>query len=866
MAAQVSSRGLAGPGVSKLGQMVESDGWKPMQNRHYRMQELYMMRWQLELNMFRLFPAQFGGPIAAIRDTSRLTDVSGHDMRPSIQIFSSTGQLITSFHWDRAKIIEIGWTKTEEMIVVTADAHVYIYGLHSQHSTDVITEFSFPNEVKEQGVHDCRIWSEGVVVMTRSSYEFWTVQDFKEPRPRQLADCALVSPPTSWAILEPGANGSGTKNVEVLVGVDSGTIIVVDADGVHSDSLLLTGPFGKIVPASNGKHLALWSNKGNRFFVMSSNFGKPLSEIPDLGFGIPQQIVWCGTDSALLYWHLRPTDGRHQDEYKLIMVGPAGAIVSYSFSQPLKLVPEIDGVRIISASKCEFLQIVPEALESVLRPDTPAAVLIEAYTDFKQHSPKADESIRALKKQGTLEGAVDTCIEAAAVDFSDRVQKHLLHAATFGKSFLDTFYSDTLVNMCKSLRILNAIRHPDVGIPLTYTQYQHLKPEALTDRLITRNHHLLAWRICDYLGQKGDTVLVHWACAKVRRSAALNPNQVCRDIVERLQTVPGISYAKIASTAHKSGNPELATMLLDYEPRAADQVPLLISMQQYDIALLKAIESGDTDLVYLVLLGIRRNLHPEDFFARLRDKPAAVSLLIKYCRQQDRGLLKDIYLRENRTLETGQLAALEAYQKPELDSRINGLDAACHIFKEGGKDTAFEAKATQDQIALLRLQRALEKRAVEAGEPPIKLVDCSLSDTLYRLIALGYSPRADKVRSDFKVPDSRYWWIKIRGLTAAKAFDELFAFSKEKKSPIGYRPFVDVCHKVGANTEALKYVPRIEDPSERLNAYIKLESFTDAADVAFQMKSLEALQYVRSRCNHGPAFHHIDGLISQLQR
>jgi hypothetical protein len=36
--------------------------------------------------------------------------------------------------------------------------------------------------------------------------------------------------------------------------------------------------------------------------------------------------------------------------------------------------------------------------------------------------------------------------------------------------------------------------------------------------------------------------------------------------------------------------------LLDYEPRAADQVPLLMSMQEDELALIKAIESGDTDL------------------------------------------------------------------------------------------------------------------------------------------------------------------------------------------------------------------------------------------------------------------------------
>jgi hypothetical protein len=35
---------------------------------------------------------------------------------------------------------------------------------------------------------------------------------------------------------------------------------------------------------------------------------------------------------------------------------------------------------------------------------------------------------------------------------------------------------------------------------------------------------------------------------------------------------------------------------LDYEPKAADQVPLLLSMHEDELALVKAIESGDTDL------------------------------------------------------------------------------------------------------------------------------------------------------------------------------------------------------------------------------------------------------------------------------
>lgn len=42
--------------------------------------------------------------------------------------------------------------------------------------------------------------------------------------------------------------------------------------------------------------------------------------------------------------------------------------------------------------------------------------------------------------------------------------------------------------------------------------------------------------------------------------------------------------------------------LLDYEPRAADQVPLLMSMEEDERALIKAIESGDTDLGNVIII------------------------------------------------------------------------------------------------------------------------------------------------------------------------------------------------------------------------------------------------------------------------
>lgn len=45
------------------------------------------------------------------------------------------------------------------------------------------------------------------------------------------------------------------------------------------------------------------------------------------------------------------------------------------------------------------------------------------------------------------------------------------------------------------LRILNAVRSPDIGIPITYAQYCHTGLRVLVERLINTHHHALAAKI-----------------------------------------------------------------------------------------------------------------------------------------------------------------------------------------------------------------------------------------------------------------------------------------------------------------------------------------------------------------------------------
>jgi hypothetical protein len=79
--------------------------------------------------------------------------------------------------------------------------------------------------------------------------------------------------------------------------------------------------------------------------------------------------------------------------------------------------------------------------------------------------------------------------------------------------------------MCRTLRVLNAVRDYKIGLPLSYNQYaqrcianaRYLKvgPEGVIERLMNRRQHFLAVKICEYLEIPADRVYTNWACLKV---------------------------------------------------------------------------------------------------------------------------------------------------------------------------------------------------------------------------------------------------------------------------------------------------------------------------------------------------------------
>lgn len=374
------------------------------------------------------------------------------------------------------------------------------------------------------------------------------------------------------------------------------------------------------------------------------------------------------------------------------------------------------------------------------------------------------------------------CVKAAGHEFDSYWQKRLLKAASFGKSVLELYNSDEFVEMTEKLRVLKAVRDYQIGLPLSYEQYLRLTPERLIERLVNRHEYLLAIRVSEYLQIPADKIYVHWASQKVKVST-VDDEAVCKLIVQRLEGKPGISFELIAQAAYDEGRAHLATQLLNHEPRAGKQVPLLLNMEEDEIALDKAIESGDNDLVNFVLLHLKSKVPLASFFRMINTRPMASALVETTARGEDTELLKDLYYQDDRPIDGSNVLVAEALNETDLAHKLDKLQLASRLLADSKDATVvLQQKLLFEASQLLKIQENLDKDLADRKE----FLGLSLNETIYRLIRSGYGKRAQKIQGEFKMPDKTFWWLRLRALVAKRDWGELEEIGKNRKSPIGW--------------------------------------------------------------------------------
>jgi hypothetical protein len=442
--------------------------------------------------------------------------------------------------------------------------------------------------------------------------------------------------PTCIAIVErPGRDES-----EVLLGSPEKALIVVPTDGgdgAHRQDTEAVPFLIAVTLLSRGRPqvVAVMSENGS-LSVFPSDFSDCYLQVDIQATADrpPSVLAWCGRDAVALAWGA---------EGMVTLIDKEGAELVLEYpAEDVAVVGEPDGLRVVSEGFHEIVEVVADRALAKIRAIgslAKGALLVDAHLAFREADAKCDEIMRQLcSEMGGDEGpdaedagdaslvvAVRSCLAAAQDEWDPAAQRGLLQAAAYGKAFVPhgsaggggaggagggggrAFSKNAFPDVCRKLRVLNHLRGADVAMPLTAAQYDALTPGVLVERLLSRCKHRAALAVADLLGLPGarDKALVDWACKKVEKCRAVADEELAREITARLARVSAVSYADIAAAADGVGRRVLATLLLDNEPRAADRVPILLKMREPRLALEKALEAGDADLVYMALDKLR---------------------------------------------------------------------------------------------------------------------------------------------------------------------------------------------------------------------------------------------------------------------
>ena len=772
--------------------------WIEVGERMYQRTELYGTTWAQEIlgenqPPDRIEPAPFGGPILVVRNQIN-----------AIQMHRASGPEIAHFRWRNNSIVTCGWSHKEDPVFVVDDGTVLIYSLFGEFSNSS----SMGQEAKDVRLRDAKIFRggggsvTGVVVLT-TSHRFYIVNNIYQPRIWKMYDLPNTFYDVNkfaWSVLAPNV---GSAKVLIGLGDDRkgiSCVTVLSQSDANCPTIEPTNfDKGKVVEmalATNGEHVALYFDSGVLWMGrISIEFGDQatakrlnhmnLSDDESKGFK-PEEFYWCGLDSVLC-------------------ISPSTAqclIASLDGSRDMIYIPgymctiqELDGARILTSFSQDWLQCIPFSLHHTCAvwSNSPGKKLLKAAEKFDKGSHKANEYIRSLGL--TLNKAIAECIESAGLVIDPVHQKELSRAVQFGKAFAPNGTkenADEFSNVCRILRVLNALRLYSVGIPLTMAQFRHLTPQVVIDRLLARRLYALAEEVCLWLNLPPKTgsnrVLAHWARYRVGNQAEESATQVAKVIHSKLGNNPQIPYCDIASQALKYGKEDLAIRLLDYENSVNRQVPLLVTLGRDSkaLALTRALKSGDRNLAYFVIWELRKTLPSTDFHMLIRKHDLGKVLYESYCQtHDDKDGLQDWYLQEDNFKSQAVASFKKAVKASNADTRMAQLINVQELFEKASKQQQSGsseacAQLVDEQHKLLKCQASLESKI-----PGSHFVGMSLHQTLSNLLQSDENKLAEKVRSDFKVGERRFQWLKLKKYAVNGQFEEINKFcAKQRKKPI----------------------------------------------------------------------------------
>jgi vacuolar protein sorting-associated protein 16 len=484
---------------------------------------------------------------------------------------------------------------------------------------------------------------------------------------------------------------------------------------------------------------------------------------------------------------------------------------------------------------------------------------------------------------GPLDGAIDSHL-------SNKENGNILPSTTTAK----------FVAAARKLKILNALRNPQVGFVLTSAQFDAITPLGVVARLIAQRRPSLATAICKYLSLprsvqlfaraakaaalverpetsvgRSDAELAEAAIAIINQDDE-NENKDFRttgplSVSTATTTMNRGAYATVAMAASKAGRPGVANLLLLLETSVADKIPALVATGSFADAVAVATAANDGDFIFSTLLEYERTCMASAasasdvskaqsaFYGTVVSKftPETFHTLRQYLECiSDVKTVANLLLRAQKFSQAGATLALRAMLEQDTREKQGMLSEASRVFGLG-KETAFEKACTDDFLQLLKDQEVIRTKygAYEAAPESSSVTSTIAAMLQFGAIHVREQHRllsdADKLAKKYRIPERRLWYIKVKAFQDSGQWSNLRILADSRKTPpIGFKPFARAAIRGKQNvTEILRYLDRIAVPEERYDLYCEASLWKNALEEAIRMRDGRRVLNVKTLCN-----------------
>ena len=228
---------------------------------------------------------------------------------------------------------------------------------------------------------------------------------------------------------------------------------------------------------------------------------------------------------------------------------------------------------------------------------------------------------------------------------------------------------------------------------------------------------------------------------------------------------------------------------------------------------------------------------------KVLQRPIAREMFLSYARQVDDKLLRNAFKELKRFQDAGNFTIEKAYKSNLLKNRVELLTAARDLYSKYDKDPLYEA-ATKEYINLISQQKRLIKETQDRG-----IVDCSICETIIRLLKHGQDQNAEKIAKQFSISEKKMCYLRLRVKVSTSDWPGIEAMTKQKKAPpIGYRPFANVLVQKNQYDLAEQVIVKVPETDYQITMLTYIEKYMKAAEVAVKAKMPEALPEIYSKC------------------